>query len=310
MEKKRSLGTRIVGGLLRLHGRLPLAYHHALAKCIAWLLKDVFRYRNDVVLVNMSRSFPEKTYEEIAAIRDRFYRYFARTVTEMVWFGACRGEKGRERLRRSHLVEITNPEDLNRLYANAPQLMVLQAHTGNWELIGGFREYAYKERLILSPEAFAVTYIAQHSALLDAVMAENRTAPVADLGFQGYVETSQVLRFVLERKDRKFGYSFITDQFPYLSMGKKAEVEFMGRRTVTMTGGAALACRMDMAVAYLRFACREDGKGYEMTFVPIAEHAASMTPEAVMERYYQLLEEDLRAQPWNYLWTHKRWKQQ
>ena len=271
MEKKRSLGVRFVEGIWHLHGRLPLAYHHALARCIAWLLKDVFRYRNDVVMVNLSRCFPEKTYEEISAVRDRFYRQFARTFTEMVWFGACRGEKGRERLRRSHLVEITNPELLNCLYAEAPQLMILQAHTGNWELIGGIREYAYKEPLALSPEAFAVTYIAQHSALLDAVMADNRTAPVADLGFQGYVETSQILRFVLERKDRKFGYSFITDQYPYLSMGKKAEVEFLGRRTVSMTGGAALACRLDMAVVYLRFACREDG-GYRMTFVPIAEH--------------------------------------
>ncbi len=27
-----------------------------------------------------------------------------------------------------------------------------------------------------------------------------------------------------------------------------------------------------------------------------------------MRRYYKLLEADIEAQPWNYLWTHNRWK--
>ncbi len=81
----------------------------------------------------------------------------------------------------------------------------------------------------------------------------------------------------------------------------------MHRETPTMTGGAALACRMDMAVVYLRFAYREEG-GYHMEFVPITEHAGSIAPMDIMKQYYKLLEEDLRNQPWNYLWTHKRWK--
>jgi len=64
---------------------------------------------------------------------------------------------------------------------------------------------------------------------------------------------------------------------------------------------------LDMAVGYLRFRCREEG-GYTLTIVPISDHAGETTSEAVMKRYYELLEEDLREQPWNYLWTHKRWK--
>ncbi len=33
-----------------------------------------------------------------------------------------------------------------------------------------------------------------------------------------------------------------------------------------------------------------------------------MTPEAVMNGYYKLLQAELEAEPWNYLWSHKRWK--
>ena len=307
MRKNRSFGVLLTEGILHLHGLLPLGYHRAMARPIAFLMGKVFHYRTDVVMTNLARCFPDQSYDGLKQIRDRFYRHLACIFTEMVWFGACRGEKGRKRLRRSHIVEISNAGELNRLLAAAPQLMILQAHTGNWELIGGILEYAYDTPLDIQPDAIAVTYVNQHSALWNAVMADNRTAPVADTGFDGYVETAQILRYVLERRDRKFTYSFITDQKPYRPVGKNAEVSFMGQRTQTMTGGAALACRLDMAVVYLRFECREDG-GYRMTFVPMAEHAASSTPEEIIKAYYGLLEEDIRKQPWNYLWTHKRWK--
>jgi len=304
-KKRTSAGMTVMEALMQLLGRLPLGFHHACSKVVAWLLRSVLHYRTDVVMTNLSRSFPDKPYEELSAISKAFYRHFARTLTEAVWFGACRGPKGRRRLHESHLVEITNPEQLNRLYGGARQLMILQTHAGNWELIGGIREYSYGTPLDITPEAFAVTYLRLHSALWDGLMARNRTAPVADLGFDGYVEASNVLRFAITHRDRKWGYSFITDQYPYSHA--REPVTFMHQPTVTMTGAAALAVKLDMAVAYLRFECREEG-GYRMTFVPISEHAGSEHPAAIMQKYYQLLEEDLERQPWNYLWTHKRWK--
>ena len=45
-----------------------------------------------------------------------------------------------------------------------------------------------------------------------------------------------------------------------------------------------------------------------MTVVPLSDRAAGENPVELMQRYYRLLEEDIQKQPWNYLWTHKRWK--
>ena len=306
MSKGKSIGVWLTEAWMDLHGLLPLGYHRWWGRVLGDFIGSTLKYRNQVVMTNLARSFPDKKYDELKAISKRFYRHFATTLTEMIWFGACRGEKGRERLHRSHIVEITNPEELNRLYAGAPQLMMLQAHTGNWELIGGIRNYTYGTELSIMPDSFAVTYVRLHNRSWDRVMARNRTAPVADQGFEGYVEATEVLRFALKKKGQKFGYSFITDQFPYTRMHHPV-VDFMHQPTQTMTGAAALACKMDMAVVYLRYECREEG-GYRMTFVPISEHAGEEDPTAIMERYYQLLQEDLEKQPWNYLWTHKRWK--
>lgn len=273
---------------------------------LAWLLRSVFRYRAAVVWDNLRHAFPEKSEAEIGHIHKRFYTHLADIFCEMLWFGRCRGPKGRERLHRSHIVELTNPEELNRLYAAAPQLMLLQAHTGNWELIGGILEYSYGVPLDIKPDAFAVSYLRLHNPRADRFMARNRTAPVADLGFDGYVEAGDILRYAFRRKDRKFGYAFITDQYPYWA--GKIRVNFMHRETPSMVAGAALAVKLDMAVGYLRFECREGG-GYRMTVVPLCEHAGGQDPALLMKQYYKLLEEDLEKQPWNYLWTHKRWKE-
>ena len=307
MKDKKTFGAALTGGLLRLVGSLPLSWHQWWGRVLGDFVRGVLHYRTDVVMTNLARCFPDKQYDELTAISKRFYRHFATTLTEMIWFGACRGEKGRKRLHESHIVEITNPEELNRLYAGAPQLMNLQAHTGNWELIGGIRNYSYGTELSIMPEDFAVTYMRLHSPVWNQVMADNRTAPVCDQGFEGYVETAEVLRFALGRKGRKFGYSFITDQSPYTPELNHPTVEFMHQPTQMMTGATALASKLGMAVVYLRYECREEG-GYRMTFVPISDNAKGEDPVKLMERYYALLQEDLEKQPWNYLWTHKRWK--
>lgn len=276
---------------------------------LAWLLRSVLHYRSDVVTVNLSRSFPDKTYEEIRAIHKRFYLHLATVVVETLWFGLfCRGEKGRKRLRKSHIVEMANPEELNRLYRGARQLMLLQSHAGNWELIAGVLYYSYGEPLDVDAQTIGVTYRKLSSPLMDRLMERCRTAAVCDLHFKGYLEARSVLRYVLAHKDQKYVYSFITDQFPYFA-NRKNKVTFMHRETPTMTGAAELAVRLDMAVGYLRFECREGG-GYRMTIVPVCEHAGGEQPLDIMKKFYRLLEEDLEKQPWNYLWTHKRWKLQ
>ena len=278
-----------------------------MSKFLAWFLRSVLRYRSSVVMVNLSRSFPEKTYDELEEIHKRFYLHFATIFVEMLRYGRrYRGEKGRRRLHESHLVELTNPEEYNRLAAGARQVMLLQAHTGNWELSIGIFYYSYGVKLDMDPSAYAVTYLRLHSKWADKFMARNRTAPVSDLDFKGYVESSDMREFAASKQGQKFCYSFITDQYPY-NRNLKTVVNFMHRQTPTMKGGASMAVREDMAVAYLRFRCREGG-GYTMTVVPICERAAGKDPAWIMQRYYELLEEDLRAQPWNYLWTHKRWK--
>ena len=311
MKMIRTLGVRLMEVFLRFHARLPLRYHYALGRFAAWLVRDVFRYRNDVVLTNLARSFPDLDYDAIKDIYRRFYAHFGEILAETVWFGGCRGEKGRQKLIDSHICEIDNIEEFNAFYDRSTSVMLLNSHAGNWELMGGVGQYDYGEpgRRKWTDKEVVVLYRALKSKFWDLLIADGRTAPVCDLDFQGYVEGRSILRYAFSHRNEKKLYIFNTDQYPYWDSGHIEVGTFLNQDTLAMGGGAALAAKLRMAVAYIRWNRTERGH-YRLTFVPLLENAVGYTPEEIMKLYYKHLEEDIKAQPWNYLWTHKRWRKQ
>ena len=299
------LGTWLLKALLRLLGLLPLRIHYALGGFVAWLASDVIRYRRDVVVHNLARSFPEKNFWELKPIRKEFYRHFGELIAETVWFGGCNAK----RLRRQRLVEVENPEVGEHLFQSAPSLVLLSSHCGNWELAGGILTYNFTDiPLSFTEQNFCVVYREPSSKVWDAVMRDNRTAPLADSKhFPGYIESRSIIRYAYSHRAEKKVYNLMTDQRPYFASSANMDVEFLGQKAQTMTGGAALACKFGLAVAYVTM--RRDRRGhYLLRYTPICENASRMSVEQIMKQYYTLLEKDIREQPANYLWTHKRFE--
>ena len=301
-------GCYIVRGLMRMLGALPLGFHLACGRGLGWLAGSVLHYRRDVVDINLARSFPDKRYDELKGIRKRFYRYLGTVFAEAVWFTGCDGAKGGERLRKERIVRMTNPETLKELYEDADSILLLTAHSGNWELFGGFMFYAPDGALPFGENDVHVIYKRLTSRTWDEVMRRNRISPIVDkAAYEGLVESHDALRHVLTRRGEKKIYAFITDQHPYQGTASIDIGEFMHQPTTSMDGAAKLAVRQGLAVAYLSFLPAENGR-WTMTFEPICRDAARSDTVTIMKQYYQLLQRDIEAVPWNYLWTHKRWK--
>lgn len=298
------LGYKTARGLMKALGRLPLGFHYAWAGFSAWLIGTVFQYRRTVVMTNIARSFPDRKYKELKAICKDFYRHFGEIIAEAIWFAGATPE----RLRRSRIVEMENPEELNRLYSSSPSVLLLASHAGNWELFGGYYSYSYSQPMACRENDVCIVYKKLSSQVWDDVMKANRVAPVVDKEhFDGVVESQEVIRYMVRhRSDRKI-YCFITDQHPYKGSAGIDVGEFMHQPTTSMDGGAKLACKFGMSVAYLTMERISRGH-YRLKFVTICEDASAVSPEAIMRKYYELLQKDLEAQPSNYLWTHKRWK--
>lgn len=62
---------RVVLFFLYALSLLPLKVHYAFSGLIAWMLHRVLHYRMSTVVTNISRSFPEMSYDGIdATVRD------------------------------------------------------------------------------------------------------------------------------------------------------------------------------------------------------------------------------------------------
>ena len=299
------LCVKIVRFFMVLLSKLPLKLHYFMGDVLSWIAKNVIHYRSKVVMINLSRSFPKKSYHDIRVIYNDFYKHFGELVAESVWFGGS----SYERLRRNGIVKIANPEVISELYDNAPSLTILSTHCGNWELLGGLLGYETKTggKISFEEKAISVVYKKMSSYVSDRVFALNRISPLTEVRTECEVESKNVLRYSIKHKDEQRVYIYPADQAPYWGAGKHPIGEFMSQQTYAMIGSMGVACKLSHSVAYMKMK-RIDRGEYEMSFVPICEDASKFTPEELLRKYYDLLEEELNETPANWLWSHKRWK--
>lgn len=289
---------------IRLLSKLPLRVLYVLSSILSFLACHVVRYRRKVVERNIELCLTQLSKEERRRVVRKFYRHFGDLVVETLWFGGCRD---REKLHRQHLVEITNPQDILAIGNTGKSVMILCSHMGNWELSGGVFNYNYTS--VPQPydeKNYVVAYKALSSKWWDDFMRKNRTAPLDDPEhFEGCLESQRVLHYALShRREQKF-YCFITDQRPYRAAKGSLPVTFLGQSCETMAAAANLAQHFGYAVVYQRMLNVSRGH-YIWEYVTIAEDATQTTPQAIMDRYYELLSADIQTQPEQYLWTHKR----
>ena len=297
--------VNIVRGLMIALSKLPLKFHYFMADILAWLFRKVLRYRYSTVMINLSRSFPDKKYKEIDRIAKDFYRHFGEIFAEAIWFGGS----SYKRLRKNHIVTVTNPEDANEMFLSSPSMTVLSTQCGKWELLGGLLGYetATGGRFIIREEDIQVVYKKLSSPVADEVFKRNRIAPLEKVGTECEVESSNILRQAIKNKGERKMYIYPTDQAPYWKAGKHPIGEFMHQQTNVMLGSVGVACKLSHSVMYMKMRRVERGR-YEMTLIPICRNASEMTPEQIMRKYYDLLEQEINETPHNWLWTHKRWK--
>ena len=288
-----------------LLSKLPLSLLYRVGDFSAWLAGNALHYRSDVVWINLSRSFPDKKYKELKSVYKDFYRHLGELVAEFIWFGGSTFKK----LRKQGIVKITNSQVLADMREKAPSVTLLSTHCGNWELMGGLPGYESADGALFpfSERDIYVVYKKLSSEVSDRVFALNRIAPLEIVGTECEVESKNILRFSIANKDRKCLYIYPADQAPYSGTGKHPIGEFMHQPTNAMIGSMGLACKLSHAVVYMGMKRLERGR-YEVTFTPICEDASQTTPEAILRKYYDLLEQELNETPANWLWSHKRWK--
>jgi KDO2-lipid IV(A) lauroyltransferase len=255
---------------------------------LRWVLFDLIGYRKKVIMANLRNSFPEKSESEIATVARGFYKHFTDIIFETIKFRTASPDVIRDRLQG----DISIVHDL---YEQNKSIVFLMAHRGNWELANLFSSLSFSHDCI-------VVYHSVSNKGFDKWMFNLRTRFGAQL-----VPMDQILPELQKPRVKPFVVVLVNDQSP--NPKTAYWTTFLNQETGIFRGVETIARRMNLAVLYAEFSKVEGRRGYyHVEITPITDCPKELPSNAILEKQVRILEKDIRRQPENWLWSHRRWK--
>lgn len=273
--------------ILQIFRLVPFSVLYVLSDALAFLLYKIIGYRRTVILDNLQRAFPEKSASEIRQITRATYRNLTDVTLETLKsFTAPYAEIERR-------VGCLNPELVNQYLGQGESIILTGSHLGNWEYSG----LALPMQL---QGATVLVYKPLTNKTMDAFLnrARRRT---------GSSTVAMDNLFKAMRKSVPSAFVLLSDQSP--SSRKSAHwVEFFGQETASLPGADVLGRKFEMPVLYYQVRRTERRGFYEIEFSEICTDPSAAAEMDITRSYTRRLEADIRQQPEQWLWSHKRWK--
>lgn len=271
----------------RVLSRLPLRLLYGFADFLYLILRYVVRYRWSVVLENLQNAFPEKSPAERCRIANGFYRNLTDVFVETLK-GLTISE---EELRRR--VHFPNTSVFQTYLDTAQTVLIMTSHQCNWE-------WQSPGARVLGP-AVDVVYQPLTSRLFDRLMRQVRSRfGITPIPMQG------LLRDMVRRRGQPRLIGLVADQAA--PPGTAYWTNFLHQETDFFVGTDKLARQFACPVLFVEMRRLSRGH-YEVTLHPLAEPPYdALPPLAIIEAYVRKLEQSIRANPSDWLWSHRRWK--
>jgi Kdo2-lipid IVA lauroyltransferase/acyltransferase len=272
----------------RLVARLPLAALYRIADLLGWLAFHVFPHREGVVRGNLAKAFPEYDERQVRAVMRQYYRNFAEMLVEIIKSVSLPPQELRRRVRSVNL------EAPRALLAAGQSVLLVAAHQCNWEWM----------LLALSLE-LGYPLDAGYKPLVDN-WAEREMKKVRTRFGARLVPAKDLLADIIKRRDVVRAVAMVADQEPTTSE-HKYWTHFLGRDTAFYMGPEEIARVTRLPVFFIALRRLRRGE-YEMEFHPLAAPGPKPRSGTLTEAYARRVEEQIRAAPADWPWSHKRWK--
>ena len=273
---------------IELFRLVPFRLLYVISDGLAFLLYRILGYRKRVVLDNLRRSFPEKNDAEIGRLARLSYRNLADiTLESLKYFTASVPAMQRR-------CPVLNPEVVNRYLDRNQPVILTGSHYNNWEITG-----------IAMPPTFHGTTITAFKPLsnkhIDGYLNRARSRTGMEM-----VSMEEMFKVMRRRASEPVIWILLADQSP--SSRKSAHwVTFLGQDTAALPGADVLARKFNFPVLY--YHVRRVKRGYyEVSFSDLCPEPSAMPEMEITRIYNRTLEDRIREQPENWLWSHKRWK--
>lgn len=287
-EANSSLKGRLLRGLVRLLGALPLAVSRLLGACVG-RLNYVFNTRLvQTTRLNITRCFPALNKAQSERLIKQSMTETGRVGLEipLVW------QKPRA-WREERIVRVKNRELLDQQLSTDSGLILLVPHLGNWELFSLYISRITQMTTLYQPPKEA----AMESLVRDAREREGATL----------VPTSNKGVMALFKALKAGGTTMILpDQVPAPEAGEFAP--FFGVPALTMTLANRLIERTGSRVL-MAYAVRVRG-GFEIVFEAPDEDIYSDDLQVSLRAMNRGVEKCVSAYPSQYQWEYKRFRKQ
>lgn len=264
---------------------MPLI-HRIVESALVFLLRDVARYRFNVIRSNLASSFVYRSQQELRSDVNKNYRFLARVIRQII-------PKPSYKYLSKRLTIWTIPE-LEQWLEEGKSIIVAMGHVGNWEWSGLYLGMSF-------PGQVCALYKRIKSVPLNNWMVRRRKL------LRGYlVESGKMTELIRLIQSKPVMILMIADQNPGNDKGI-IWTRFFDKNTAFVSGPETLAVKYGLPVVYLKTISNADGS-YTLEFDILSDGVSNMEPGKITKSYAEALEHNIKAQRTEWLWSHKRWK--
>lgn len=258
---------------------LPLWLLYQLAYLAYFILYYILRYRRDVVINNLQRSFPDLDLKEIHKISRNFYHHLTNLMAESVKNFSISKSELIQRINFSNIELINDVEDEN--------IVIITGHYGNWEMTG------LALNLNLKDNGKAL-YKPMTDPFFNKKILESRRRMGLEL-----ISLKELSKLFREQNNRS-AIVFINDQWPH-NPKKAIWVEFLNQQTAFFNGAEKYAKLTHAKIFFAEVIVKSRGM-YEVVMHKINND------DNITDSCARILEKSIQVKPEYWLWSHKRWK--
>lgn len=267
---------------------LPFGVLYGFSNVLYVLMYTLSGYRKKVVRTNIQNSFPELSTAQHRKIERQFYRHFCDLVVESIKTFTISKEELQKRFRHR------NQELFQKYFDEGRHVTLVGGHTGNWEM------FAVSFALHVPHQTMAI-YTPLANRFMNSKMQISRSR--FGLVMDNYTSIKQQ---VAKPTSKPIAVIFGADQSPNLKQ-QPYWMEFLNQETGVQFGLEKFAVTYNAPVIY-GYIHRLKRGHYEIEYRLITDIPTELPYGAITEMHTRMLESDIRKTPYNWLWTHKRWK--
>ena len=277
----------IVFAIFYLLSLLPWRVIYLLSDFFYVLVYYVFKYRRKIVRGNIKIAFPEKTAAEITRIEKDFYKAFCDNFTEIIKFISVSKEEIARRFKGE-------PEKINELIEQGYKVQVHSGHFFSWE----FCNMGYSPNI---RHPFLTVYMQIENKVFERLFLYIRERFGTKMLAAGEFKTA----FAPYRK-QNYCLVLIADQNPpHASVG--FWTEFFGQK-IPFPKGPEKGAQFNNTAILMANMVRVKRGYYSSELKLLTTDPRSMPEGEITKQMVRFIEETIRKNPSNYLWSHRRFK--